>query len=182
MNFKSTPNNLSYLLGKHYSSLLWDFDQVHFWRKSSFYFFNICLTWFIWQKYISKYFHYFSGKGKNKPAKSAIKNANKGKGKATDFAIPHANKGKKKAADSAGFQLLQPPPNIGSIENEETVNETEIEKTPEKVDDSAAEDMEVEVIEVDDSASEAEEMEVMEKEDLETVEAMVRLRNLYTSK
>ena len=33
MNFKSTPNNLSYLLRKPYSSLLWDFEQVHFWRK-----------------------------------------------------------------------------------------------------------------------------------------------------
>lgn len=75
--------------------------------------------------------------------------------KATGSAIPHANKGKKKAANSVGFQLLQPPTNTGSIENEETVNETEIEKAPEKVDDCACE---------------AEEVEVMEREDMETVE------------
>ena len=113
--------------------------------------------------FISKSLHYFSGKGKRK---------------ATDSAVPHA----KKAADSAGFQLLQPPTNTGSIENEETVNETEIDKTPGKVDDSAAKDMEVEVIQVDDSASEAEEVEAMEKEDLETVEALVWLANLHASK
>ena len=113
--------------------------------------------------FISKSLHYFSGKRKRK---------------ATDTAVPHA----KKAADSAGFQLLQPPTNTGSIENEEPVNETETEKTPGKVDDSAAKDMEVEVIQVDDSASEAEEVEAMEKEDLETVEALVRLANLHASK
>lgn len=78
--------------------------------------------------------------------------------------------------------MLQRPTNTGSIENEETVNETEIERTPGKVDDSAAKDTEVEVIQVDDSASEAEEVEALEKEDLETVEALVRLANLYRSK
>ena len=77
--------------------------------------------------------------------------------------------------------MLQRPTNTGSIENEETVNETEIEKTPGKVDDSAAKDTEVEVIQVDDSASEAEDVEVMEKEDLEMVEALIWLGNLYTS-